>query len=165
MGMRGREVPTGVEIPIATPVILAGLRTSAVQIVATATLVAVVGGGALGAVIIAGFNTGDEVRIFGSATVVALLAIFTDRLSAYPARGERWPAPRVERAGADRTDAAVTRGLTASDGPLVDCPDPDRPVHVATGPRTAQEETHAEKPHARPRGGDAGAGHQCLLAG
>ncbi len=78
MGMRDREVLTRVEVPIATPVILAGLRTSAVQIVATATLVAVVGGGALGAPILAGFNTGDEVRIFGSALVVALLAILTE---------------------------------------------------------------------------------------
>ena len=78
MGMRERDVLARVEVPIATPVILAGLRTSAVQIVATATLVAVVGGGTLGQVIIAGINTGDEVRIFGSATVVALLAIVTE---------------------------------------------------------------------------------------
>jgi osmoprotectant transport system permease protein len=78
MGMRERDVLRRVEVPIATPVILAGLRTSAVQIVATATLVAVVGGGTLGQVIIAAINTGDEVRMFGSATIVALLAIVTE---------------------------------------------------------------------------------------
>jgi osmoprotectant transport system permease protein len=96
MGMRERDVLTRVEIPIAMPVILAGLRTSAVQIVATATLVAVVGGGALGAVIIAGFNTGDEVRIFGSATIVALLAILTEIAFATLQRAATSPGLRRE---------------------------------------------------------------------
>jgi osmoprotectant transport system permease protein len=96
MGMREREVLTRVEVPIATPVILAGLRTSAVQIVATATLVAVVGGGTLGQVILAGFNTGDEVRIFGSATVVALLAILTEAAFAGFQRAATSPGLRRE---------------------------------------------------------------------
>jgi osmoprotectant transport system permease protein len=78
MGMRERQVLLGVELPIAMPIVLAGVRTSAVQIVATATLVAVVGGGTLGQTIIAGFNTGDDVRIFGSAAIVALLSIATE---------------------------------------------------------------------------------------
>ena len=94
MGMRGREVLTRVEVPIAIPVILAGLRTSAVQIVATATLVAVVGGGTLGQVIIAGFNTGDEVRIFGSASVVAVLAILTEAVFAALQRAGTSPGLR-----------------------------------------------------------------------
>jgi osmoprotectant transport system permease protein len=97
MGMRGREVLARVEVPIAMPVILAGLRTSAVQIVATATLVAVVGGGALGQVIIAGFNTGDEVRIFGSAMVVALLAILTEAAFASLQRAATSPGLRDRR--------------------------------------------------------------------
>ena len=59
MGMREVQVLTRVEMPIALPVILAGVRTSAVQVVATATLAAVVGGGTLGELIIIGFNTGD----------------------------------------------------------------------------------------------------------
>lgn len=78
MGMREREVLARVEIPIAVPVILAGVRTSAVQIVATATLVAVLGGGTLGQLILIGFNVGDQVRIFGGAIVVALLSIATE---------------------------------------------------------------------------------------
>ena len=78
MGMREREVLRRVEVPIALPVILAGVRTSAVQVVATATLVAVLGGGALGQLILIGFNIGDQVRVFAAALVVAALSIATE---------------------------------------------------------------------------------------
>jgi osmoprotectant transport system permease protein len=78
MGMREGEVLRRVEIPIALPVILAGVRTSAVQIVATATLAAAIGGGTLGQLIYIGFNVGDQVRIFGAAIVVAALSIATE---------------------------------------------------------------------------------------
>jgi osmoprotectant transport system permease protein len=78
MGMREREVLTRVEVPIALPVILAGVRTSAVQIVATATLAAAIGGGTLGQIIYIGFNIGDQVRIFGAALVVAALSVGTE---------------------------------------------------------------------------------------
>lgn len=78
MGMREREILGRVEIPIALPVILAGVRTSAVQIVATATLAAAIGGGTLGQIIYIGFNVGDQVRIFGAALVVAALSIATE---------------------------------------------------------------------------------------
>ncbi len=78
MGMREREVLTRVEVPIALPVILAGVRTSAVQIVATATLAAAIGGGTLGQIIYIGFNIGDQVRVFGAALVVAALSVGTE---------------------------------------------------------------------------------------
>jgi osmoprotectant transport system permease protein len=78
MGMRESDVLRRVEIPIALPVILAGVRTSAVQIVATATLAAAIGGGTLGQLIYIGFNVGDQVRIFGAALVVAALSIATE---------------------------------------------------------------------------------------
>lgn len=97
MGMREPEVLRRVEVPIALPVILAGVRTSAVQIVATATLVAVVGGGTLGQVIIAGFNTGDDVRIFGSALLVALLSMGTEVVFATIQRGATSPGLQAAR--------------------------------------------------------------------
>lgn len=78
MGMRESEVLRRVEVPIALPVILAGVRISAVQIVATATLATVVGAGTLGQLILIGFAVGDQVRIFGAAIIVALLAIATE---------------------------------------------------------------------------------------
>ena len=99
MGMREREVLRSVELPIALPVVLAGVRTSAVQVVATATLVAVLGGGALGQLIIIGFNIGDQVRVFGAALVVAALSIATElgfaaiQRAATP-HGLRSPGPR-----------------------------------------------------------------------
>lgn len=78
MGLREWQVLSRVELPIALPVVLAGIRTSAVQVVATATLAAVFGGGTLGELIIIGFNTGDEVQVFGAALVVAALSIATE---------------------------------------------------------------------------------------
>jgi osmoprotectant transport system permease protein len=78
MGMRASQVISRVEVPVALPVILAGIRTSAVQVVATATLAGIIGGGTLGELIIIGFNTGDEVLVFGAALVVATLSIVTE---------------------------------------------------------------------------------------
>jgi len=78
MGMRETQLLARVEVPIALPVILAGVRTSAVQVVATATLAAVFGGGTLGELIIIGFNTGDQVLVFGAALVVAALSFATE---------------------------------------------------------------------------------------
>lgn len=78
MGMTGREVLRQVEIPLAAPVVVAGLRTSAVQVVATATLGALVGWGGLGRFIRDGFSQGDDVLILGGAVLVAALAIATE---------------------------------------------------------------------------------------
>jgi osmoprotectant transport system permease protein len=112
MGMREREVLGRVEVPIALPVILAGVRTSAVQIVATATLAAVIGGGTLGQLIVIGFNVGDQVRIFGGALVVAALSIATELAFAWIQRAATSPGlatrafvpaepAQVRRSGAD----------------------------------------------------------------
>ena len=59
-----------VEVPIALPVIMSGVRSSAVTVVATATLAAVVGGGTLGAFILDGLFNNDQPRIFGAAVLV-----------------------------------------------------------------------------------------------
>jgi osmoprotectant transport system permease protein len=78
MGMSDGYVLSRVEIPLGLRLILAGLRTAAVQVVATATLGAVVAGGGLGRFIVTGFATGDDAQIFGGAVLVALLAILTE---------------------------------------------------------------------------------------
>lgn len=78
MGMHEWQILRRLEIPVALPVILAGIRTSAVQVVATATLAAVIAGGTLGQLILVGINIGDEVQVFGAALLVALLAIVTE---------------------------------------------------------------------------------------
>jgi len=98
MGMRESQVVRRVEIPIALPVIMAGIRTSAVQVVATATLAAVIGGGTLGHLILIGFNVGDEVRVFGAALVVAALSIATELGFAWLQRASTAPGLRARSA-------------------------------------------------------------------
>jgi osmoprotectant transport system permease protein len=78
MGMSERHVLARIEIPLGVPLILAGLRTAAVQVVATATLGAVVAGGGLGRFIVDGYATRNEPQIFGGAVLVALLAVATE---------------------------------------------------------------------------------------
>lgn len=78
MGMRPRQVLFRVELPLAVPLILAGIRTAAVQVVATATLAALVAWGGLGRFIVDGFAVRDNIRIFGGAVLVALLAVATE---------------------------------------------------------------------------------------
>jgi osmoprotectant transport system permease protein len=78
MGMRGDQILRRVEIPLGLPVILAGLRTAAVQVVATATLGAVIAWGGLGRYIVDGIARHEDVRLFAGALLVALLAITTE---------------------------------------------------------------------------------------
>jgi len=78
MGMTGGEVLFKIETPLATPLIVGGLRTASVQVVATATLGAVAGWGGLGRFIIDGNNQGDDAQLLGGAILVALFAIVTE---------------------------------------------------------------------------------------
>lgn len=80
MGMTDREVLSSVELPMASPVILAAGRVAAVQVVATATLGALVGWGGLGRFIVDGFAIQDNVTVFAGAVLVAGLAIITEVL-------------------------------------------------------------------------------------
>jgi osmoprotectant transport system permease protein len=75
MGMTGGQLLRRVELPLASPLIMAGIRTSAVAVVATATLAALVGWGGLGRYIIDGSRVQDYKRLFAGALLVALLAI------------------------------------------------------------------------------------------
>jgi osmoprotectant transport system permease protein len=78
MGMTEREVLTKLELPLAAPLIMAGVRTAAVTVVATATLAALIGGGGLGRFIIDGFSQGDTSMLVAGAILVAILAIITE---------------------------------------------------------------------------------------
>jgi len=78
MGMRGPEILRQIELPAASPLILAAVRISSVQVVATATLGALVAWGGLGRFIIDGFARGDEVMVFAGGLLVALLAVLTE---------------------------------------------------------------------------------------
>jgi osmoprotectant transport system permease protein len=78
MGMRGRQVLWKVEVPVAMPLIMAGVRTSTVQVVATATLAAVVGLGGLGRYLIDGLAQRDLPQVVGGAILVAVLSLATE---------------------------------------------------------------------------------------
>lgn len=83
MGMGGWQVLRRVELPLALPVILAGVRTASVQVVATAALGAVIGGGGLGRYIIQGMARFDHPRLLAGALLVALLALGTELFLAW----------------------------------------------------------------------------------
>ncbi|MDJ0461674.1 ABC transporter permease [Streptomyces sp. H27-C3] len=78
MGMSGRQLFVRVELPLAYPLIMTGLRSAAVQVVATATLAAMAGEGGLGRIITAGFNTYNTPQVVAGALLVAVLALLVE---------------------------------------------------------------------------------------
>ncbi|MFE4332605.1 ABC transporter permease [Streptomyces sp. NPDC056831] len=80
MGMTGRQLMLGVEVPLALPLILTGVRIAAVQLVATATLAALAGGGGLGRIITAGFNLASTAQVVAGAVLVAVFALSVEGL-------------------------------------------------------------------------------------
>lgn len=103
MGMGSLQILARVEVPIALPFIVAGIRTAAVQIVATATLAALVAGGGLGRYIVDGFALQDDGQLLAGGLLVAGLAIATERLLAAVERRVTSPGLRirVSRSGGD----------------------------------------------------------------
>ncbi|MEZ5292986.1 MAG: glycine betaine ABC transporter substrate-binding protein [Vicinamibacterales bacterium] len=94
LGMTGRQVLWWVRVPLAMPVIMAGIRTAAVTNVGTATLAAFVGGGGLGDPIVAGLALADSRMILSGAIPAALLAVVVDVVLA---RVQRWLTPAALR--------------------------------------------------------------------
>jgi len=82
MGYRDLARLIQVELPLAVPLVMAGIRTSAVQVVATATLAALIGGGGLGRYIIDGLDQQDYVKLAAGAILVAALALVTEAVLA-----------------------------------------------------------------------------------
>ncbi|WP_016910292.1 ABC transporter permease [Streptomyces xiaopingdaonensis] len=75
MGMTGWQLLRQVELPLAFPLIATGVQTAAVQLVATATLAALPGGGGLGRLITAGLGNYDTTQVVAGALLVAVLAL------------------------------------------------------------------------------------------
>jgi len=80
MGMSGGQVMLRAELPLAMPLLMTGVRTAAVQVVATATLAALVAGGGLGRIITLGFAQQEYGAVLAGAILVALLAVLTEAL-------------------------------------------------------------------------------------
>ena len=111
MGLSGGQLLRRVELPLSVPYLAAGLRTAAVQVVATAALAAFVNGGGLGQIIAAGFgigmNNGGAAQIVAGGLAVALLALLVEgilagvqlRVTPKPLRKQRRRRPVAVPAG------------------------------------------------------------------
>ncbi len=86
MGMNGRQVLMQLELPLAMPLIMTGLRLAAVLIVATAGLAALVAGGGLGRYVVDGFALQETDRVVAGAILIAILAIGTDVIFSFLAK-------------------------------------------------------------------------------
>jgi osmoprotectant transport system permease protein len=78
MGMTERQVGIRVRWPLALPVVAVGVRTATVEVIASATLAAFIGGGGLGDYIVSGLQTGNFPELVLGAASVAALAILAD---------------------------------------------------------------------------------------
>jgi osmoprotectant transport system permease protein len=78
MGMTRRQILRMVELPLAAPTIIAGLRIATVTTIGTATIAAAIGAGGLGVFIFRGIASVDKLQILAGAIPAALLAILAD---------------------------------------------------------------------------------------
>jgi osmoprotectant transport system permease protein len=125
MGMSGRQVLWRVEAPMALPLIMAGVRISAVGVIATATLASVVGFGGLGELIWVGFKTGDYAEMFAGVLLVATLALVVEFGLAFLQRmlvsqGLRRGGERIAREIEDVDEAIVPSAAAQPLGPPAD---------------------------------------------
>ena len=120
VGMRGPQVLWQVEIPNALPLMMSGVRSAVLQVVATATIAAIPGLGGLGRFIIDGIALADYGQAAGGALVVAVLAVLLEGLLALVQR-------RVVSPGL-RGGAAAVGGSRNDDDPETGKPDQDSTV-------------------------------------
>jgi osmoprotectant transport system permease protein len=114
MGMTEWQVLRKVEVPLAAPLLLGGLRSATLQIVATVALVSEFGFDSLGQFIISGAATQDYVQMVGGSILVTVLALLADAVLAL---AQRFTVPRGVSRGAGRTvTARGRRVLTAPSG-------------------------------------------------
>jgi osmoprotectant transport system permease protein len=94
MGLSEWGVLQRVELPLAVPLVAAGIRTATVQVVATATLAALVGGGGLGVIINEGFSTQNYGEALAGGVLTAALAVLVELVLGV---GQRLVTPRALR--------------------------------------------------------------------
>lgn len=127
MGMTGGEVLRKVEVPNGLPLILTGVRVAAVQVVATATLGALVGYRCLGTLIVTGFPTQNDGKLLAGAILVAGLSLLTDGvLGVVQNRATPWRRKKTKLGPID----AVTIGDEMHMADDFE-PDPDAPLAPA----------------------------------
>ncbi|MEO0458777.1 MAG: ABC transporter permease [Cyanobacteria bacterium P01_A01_bin.114] len=95
MGMSPAQVLWQIELPLALPVIIAGLKTAVVEVIASATLAAFIGAGGLGRFIVLGFALYDSSILLVGAIPVALLALLAEVSLSALQRAVQPPAARL----------------------------------------------------------------------
>jgi osmoprotectant transport system permease protein len=118
VGMRGRQVLWEVEVPNALPLVMSGLRSSVLQVVATATIAAYPGLGGLGRYIVDGIALGDYPRAGGGALLVALLALTLEGLLALLQRRVVSPGLTGRPVGGSRNDDDHVGGKESREAPV-----------------------------------------------
>lgn len=99
MGMTGWQIIRRIQIPLVLPIIAAGIRTSAVQIIATATLAAITGAGGYGEYIYLGLRQFDTTQLLAGVLPVSLLALLIEILMSGLQRALTPAGLRVQAAG------------------------------------------------------------------
>jgi len=108
MGLTEGQILWRVELPLALPVVLGGVRSAAVQVIATATLGAIFALGGLGRYVIDGIAQNDDGMLFGGVVLVAVLAMGTEGLLAVLQRVATGASTGVLRARPARSAGSAT---------------------------------------------------------
>ncbi len=113
MGLTGRQVLWRIELPLAIPLIMGGIRTAAILVVATATIAAQVGSGGLGRFIVEGFALGPGAydEVLGGAILVAAFALVTEGALALVQRLVTPVALRPRHVADPHPDAATVEAI------------------------------------------------------
>ena len=107
MGMTRLQILQRVEMPLALPIIAAGVRIAAIQIVATTPIAALIGSGGLGQLILAGVNILDYAQATAGALGIVALALLTEGLFA-------WLQRALTPAGVRATESATEPARTST---------------------------------------------------
>ena len=116
MGMRDHEILLRLELPIAVPIIMAGIRTAAVVVVASTTLAAFIGGGGLGDLILRGHSLGKDNVMLAGALPATLLAFYFEEAFG---RLEGWATPKGLRDGPEVSVGMLSVLLAVAVMPLI----------------------------------------------
>jgi len=121
MGMRDVQLLRRVELPLALPLILAGVRLAVVQVWATATIAALVAGPGLGRIITLGFRRQDVAEVVSGALIVAVIALALEALMVLA----QWLVDPVARA---RRSAGTMPANGTASGTQADTEDGQQPL-------------------------------------
>ena len=136
-GMRGHQVLFQVELPLALPLIMTGLRLALIQVVATATIAAYVSFGGLGRYVFDGLAQRDLVQVLGGAVLVARRRRRPRPRALRPAARPLPPPPRPSRPRSTHQMAPITAGTSSADSSPPPPSPPSPPAAAASPPWTA----------------------------